>query len=553
MTTPHGLLQYSSGAFSDQVPADDSAEEHGVKDHAMLAPFTAAWQTAISPPLVIERSEGCYVYDVNGTKYLDALAGLLSTALGGSEPRLVKAATEQLNKLPFYHSFWNHTTRPSLDLAKELISMFTAREMGKVFFTNSGSEANDSQVKIVWYYNNALGRPKKKNIISRTQSILICQDVLFCTQTALTTGASISLIQAVVKKYDILFIVDEALSSAYAPIGAILVSPEISDVIHSHSNKLGTFAHGFTYSGHPVSCAVALEALKIYRERDIPGHVTHVAQRFQEGIKAFAAGSPIVGETRGVGLLIATEFTDNKSPYELFPFEWGVGEIFGQECKKRGMMVKVLGNLIAMSPPLIITREEIDKIQAVVKKYDILFIVDEALSSAYAPIGAILVSPEISDVIHSHSNKLGTFAHGFTYSGHPVSCAVALEALKIYRERDIPGHVTHVAQRFQEGIKAFAAGSPIVGETRGVGLLIATEFTDNKSPYELFPFEWGVGEIFGQECKKRGMMVKVLGNLIAMSPPLIITREEIDKLVSIYGEALKATEERVAELKSKKN
>ncbi|CAD6266231.1 unnamed protein product [Miscanthus lutarioriparius] len=221
-----------------------------------------------------------------------------------------------------------------------------------------------------------------------------------------------------------------------------------------------------------------------------------------------------------------------------------------------------------------------EKIQAVVKKHGILFVVDEvitgfgrlgtmfgsdlynikpdlvslakALSSAYAPIGAIIVSREISDVIHSHINKLGIFAHGYTYSGHPVSCAVALEALKIYRERDIPGHVAHVSQRFQKGIKAFAPGSPIVGETRGVGLLIATEFTDNKSPNELFPFEWGVGEIFGAECKKHGMIVKVLGNLIVMSPPLIISHEEIDELVGIYVEALKATEERVAELKSKK-
>uniref|UniRef100_A0A0D9YL98 Uncharacterized protein n=1 Tax=Oryza glumipatula TaxID=40148 RepID=A0A0D9YL98_9ORYZ len=439
MTTPHGLLQYSSGAFSDQVPADDSAEEHGVKDHAMLAPFTAAWQTAISPPLVIERSEGCYVYDVNGTKYLDALAGLLSTALGGSEPRLVKAAMEQLNKLPFYHSFWNHTTRPSLDLAKELISMFTAREMGKVFFTNSGSEANDSQ--------------------------------------------------------------DFDLPGRF--------------VLHTDCPHYWRFhLPGETEEEFATRLADNLENL--------------ILKEGPETIAAFIA-EPVIG-AGGVILPPNTYF---------------------------------------------------EKIQAVVKKYDILFIVDEvitgfgrlgtmfgsdlynikpdlvslakALSSAYAPIGAILVSPEISDVIHSHSNKLGTFAHGFTYSGHPVSCAVALEALKIYRERDIPGHVTHVAQRFQEGIKAFAAGSPIVGETRGVGLLIATEFTDNKSPYELFPFEWGVGEIFGQECKKRGMMVKVLGNLIAMSPPLIITREEIDKLVSIYGEALKATEERVAELKSKKN
>ncbi|ONM52378.1 Gamma-aminobutyrate transaminase 1, mitochondrial [Zea mays] len=94
--------------------------------------------------------QGSYVYDINGNKYLDSLAGLWCTALGGSEPRLVKAATEQLNKLPFYHSFWNRTTKPSLDLAQEILSMFTAREMGKVFFTNSGSEANDSQVSLFY-------------------------------------------------------------------------------------------------------------------------------------------------------------------------------------------------------------------------------------------------------------------------------------------------------------------------------------------------------------------------------------------------------------------
>ncbi|KQK06911.1 hypothetical protein BRADI_2g31220v3 [Brachypodium distachyon] len=89
--------------------------------------------------------KGAYAYDINGKKYIDALAGLWCTALGGNEPRLVKAATDQLNKLSFYHSFWNRTTKPSLDLANDILNMFTAREMGKVFFTNSGSEANDSQ------------------------------------------------------------------------------------------------------------------------------------------------------------------------------------------------------------------------------------------------------------------------------------------------------------------------------------------------------------------------------------------------------------------------
>jgi len=176
----------------------------------------------------------------------------------------------------------------------------------------------------------------------------------------------------------------------------------------------------------------------------------------------------------------------------------------------------------------------------------------KALSSAYVPIGATLVSPEIADVVDSQSNKLGAFSHGFTYSGHPVACAVAIEALKIYRERNIPDHVKQIAPRFQEGTKAFS-GSPIVGEIRGVGLILGTEFADNKSRDSPFPAEWGVGAIFGQECQKRGMLVRVAGDSIMMSPPLTMTAGEVDELVSIYGEAMKATEGRVAELKSKKN
>jgi 4-aminobutyrate--pyruvate transaminase len=106
----------------------------GFKGHDMLAPFTPGWHTTDKHPLIIEKSEGSYVYDINGKKYLDALAGLWCTALGGSEQRLIDAATAQLKKLPFYHSFWNRTTKPSLDLAKELLEFFTARKMAKAFF-----------------------------------------------------------------------------------------------------------------------------------------------------------------------------------------------------------------------------------------------------------------------------------------------------------------------------------------------------------------------------------------------------------------------------------
>ncbi|XP_065037300.1 probable gamma-aminobutyrate transaminase 3, mitochondrial [Musa acuminata AAA Group] len=459
----------------------ESTEERGFKGHDMLAPFTAGWQTTDLHPLVIDKSEGSYVYDINGKKYIDALAGLWCTALGGNEPRLVAAATAQLNKLPFYHSFWNRTTKPSLDLAKEILEIFTARKMGKVFFTNSGSEANDSQVKLVWYYNNALGRPNKKKFIARSKSY----------HGSTLISASLSGLPALHQKFDL-----------PAPF-----------VLHTDCPHYWRFhLPGETEEEFSTRLANNLENL--------------ILKEGPDTIAAFIA-EPVMGA----------------------------------------------GGVIP--PP----KTYFEKIQAVVKKYDILFIADEvitafgrlgtmfgcdkykiqpdlvsiakALSSAYMPIGATLVSPEIVDVIHSQSNKLGSFSHGFTYSGHPVSCAVALEALKIYKEREIPSHVSAISPKFQEGIRTFS-GSPIIGEIRGTGLILGTEFSDNKSPNDPFPPEWGVGAIFGSECEKRGMLIRVAGDNTMMSPPLVMTPDEVDELVSIYGDALRSTEEKVAELKSKR-
>ncbi|CAL0334235.1 unnamed protein product [Lupinus luteus] len=451
------------------------------RSHDMLAPFTAGWQITDVNPLVIDKSEGSYVYDINGKKYLDSLAGLWCTSLGGSEPRLVEAATKQLKKLPFYHSFWNRTTEPSLVLAKDLIETFTARKMAKAFFVNSGSEANDTQVKLAWYYNNALGRPNKKKFIARVTSY----------HGSTLTSASLTGLPTLHHKFDL-----------PAPF-----------VLHTDC------PHYWRYH--------------------LPGETeeefsTRLANNLEE--------------------LILKEGPDTIAAFIAEP---------------------VMGAGGVIPPP----STYFEKIQAVVKKYDILFIADEvicgfgrlgtmfgcdkynikpdlvslakALSSGYLPIGAVLVSPEVSEVIHSQSNELGSFFHGFTYSGHPVSCAVTIETLKIYKERNIVDKVNKISPKFQDGLKAFS-DSPIIGEIRGTGLILATEFADNKSPNNPFPPEWGVGAYFGAECEKRGMLVRVSGDIIMMSPPFIISPEEVDELISIYGEALKATEERVKEFKSQR-
>ncbi|KAK7258110.1 hypothetical protein RIF29_32562 [Crotalaria pallida] len=473
------LCTRSYNAAEPSLASADAKNSERFRSHDMLAPFTAGWQTTDVNPVVIDKSEGSYVYDIHGRKYLDSLAGLWCTALGGNEPRLVEAATAQLKKLPFYHSFWNRTTKPSLDLAKELLQTFTARKMAKAFFVNSGSEANDTQVKLVWYYNNALGRPNKKKFIARHKSY----------HGSTLIAASLSGLPALHQKFDL-----------PAPF-----------VLHTDC------PHYWRYH--------------------LPGETeeefsTRLAKNLEE--------------------LILKEGPDTIAAFIAEP---------------------VMGAGGVIPPPA----TYFEKIQAVVKKYDILFIADEvicafgrlgtmygcdkygikpdlvslakALSSAYMPIGAVLVSPEVSEVIHSQSNKLGSFSHGFTYSGHPVSCAVAIESLKIYKERNMVDKVKNISPKFQDGLKAFS-DSPIIGEIRGTGLILGTEFVDNKSPNDPFPPEWGIGAYFGAQCEKHGMLVRVAGDNIMMSPPFIISPEEIDEIISIYGKALKATEARVQELKS---
>uniref|UniRef100_A0A803KWX3 Uncharacterized protein n=1 Tax=Chenopodium quinoa TaxID=63459 RepID=A0A803KWX3_CHEQI len=359
------LARYTS---SDASLDSTTESKKSFKGHDMLAPFTAGCQSTDTHPLVIDKSEGCYVYDIEGNKYLDSLAGLWCTALGGNESRLVSAATSQLNKLPFYHSFWNRTTKVSLDLAEELVEMFTARKMAKAFFVNSGSEANDTQVKLVWYYNNALGRPEKKKFIARSKSY----------HGSTLIAASLSGLPALHQQFDL-----------PAPF-----------VLHTDCPHYWRYhLPGETEEEFATRLANNLENL--------------ILKEGPETIAAFIA-EPVMG-AGGVIPPPATYF---------------------------------------------------DKVQPILKKYDILFIADEvicafgrlgemfgsdkynlkpdlvsmakALSSAYMPIGAILVSPEISEVINTQSSKLGSFSHGFTYSGHPVSCAVALEALKLYKY-DLPG------------------------------------------------------------------------------------------------------------------
>ncbi len=232
----------------------------------------------------------------------------------------------------------------------------------------------------------------------------------------------------------------------------------------------------------------------------------------------------------------------------------------------------VLGAGGVIPPP----RTYFDKLQRLLKTHEILFIADEvicgfgrtgnmfgsqtynlvpdmmtvakALSSAYLPIGGVLISDEIYRAVVEGSSQVGTFGTGFTYSGHPVPAAVALETLKIYRERDTVGHVGHVSNRFLRRLNGFA-DHPLVGETRGVGLIGAVELVRDKSTRENFDPAHKIGAWIMNRALEHGLIVRALVNdTIAFCPPLIITEAQIDDMFDRFATTLDEAVEMVAAL-----
>jgi 4-aminobutyrate---pyruvate transaminase len=434
-----------------------------------LHPYTNLKTHEDVGPLVIERGEGVHVFDDSGKAYIEGMAGLWCTSLGFGEERLVEAATRQLRKLPFYHAFTHKAHDPGIDLAEALIKIAPV-PMSKVFFTNSGSEANDTVVKLVWYYNNALGRPHKKKIIARQKGY----------HGVTVASASLTGLPHLHRDFDL-------------PIAGILHT----DCPHFY--RYGE--EGETEEDFATRLADQLEQL--------------ILAEGPETIAAFIA-EPVMG-AGGVIVPPATYF---------------------------------------------------DKIQPVLKRYDIMFIADEvicgfgrtgsmfgtqtynlqpdiitvakALSSAYLPIAAVMISEPIYQAMVRQSEKIGTFGHGYTYSGHPVSAAVALETLKIYEERDIVSHVRTVAPHLQDGLRRFR-NHPLVGEVRGIGLIAGVEIVANKATKAPFDPKLGIGGHVARFAQEHGLIVRAMGDSIGFSPPLIITSAELDDLTARFGKALDDT------------
>lgn len=435
--------------------------EQADKDH-VLHPFTVLKDYAegkTGDPRIVTGGKGIHIQDQNGNDIIDAFAGLYCMNIGYGRDEVAEAIYKQAKQLAYCHTYAQQSNEPLIRLSERVCKMAPGN-MERVFYGMSGSDANETQAKLVWYYHNVIGKPEKKKIIARERGYhgssvisgsmtglpiyhtlfdqptkpilhtgsphyywnckegesekefskrraLELEDLIlaegpdtiggFIGEPALGTGGITpppegywEEIQKVLKKYDILLIADEVvtgfgrtgemfgsvkygiepdlitvakgLTSAYIPLSGAIVSKKVSDVLKQGSDKAGMFPHGYTYTGHPVAAAAANAVLDIVEKEDLPGNARDTGGYFQKRLRETFADSPLVGEVRGVGLMGALEFVADRDSKARFEPSLKVGARVSNAALAEGMIARAMphGDILGFSPPLVITKEEVD-------------------------------------------------------------------------------------------------------------------------------------------------------------------------------------------------
>jgi 4-aminobutyrate--pyruvate transaminase len=435
----------------------------------LIHPYTNQATIRDTGPLVFERGKGVYIYDVDGKAYLEGMAGLWCTALGYDNEELVEAAASQMRRLPFSHLFTGKSHDPAIELAEKLKEIAPV-PISKVFFCNSGSEANDSQMKMVWYMNNALGRPNKKKIISRVKAY---------------HGVTIA-----------------AASLTGLPNNHLDFDLPIARVLHTscpHHYRFGK--DGETEEEFATRCAEELEEM-ILREGP-------------DTVAAFIA-EPVMG-AGGVIVPPKTYFPkimEVCAKYDIFMIDDEVICGFGRLGTPFGCTT------LGYKP---------DSIS-----------VAKALSSAYLPIAGVMIPENMYQALIIESKKIGTFGHGFTYSGHPVAAAVAVKTLEIYKRDKIFEAAAARAPQFQKRLMALG-DHPLIGEARGMGMVGGLELSADKRSKTPFDPKKLVGAQVVKHAQDEGLIVRPIGDTISICPPLVIKEAEIDELFDKLEVALNKT------------
>ncbi|WP_236841820.1 aminotransferase [Bosea sp. PAMC 26642] len=456
--------------MSNRIPNSASARDVMFHLHSQTNPQ----RHAEIGPLIMTHGEGVYVYDSNGKRYLEAMAGLWCTSLGFSDRRLKAAAAAAYDKFGFYHSFNHKTPDNTIDLTKQLAQISPIPDT-QVYFATSGSEATETMVKLAWVYHAAHGKPGKRKIIARARGFH----------------------------------------------GSTIVAASMCGLPRMH-REYGLPLPGFLHTHCPDAYRNALQG---------------------ESEEAFVARLAADLET-----MILEEDPDTIAGFIAEPVNAG-----------GGIIVPPNGYFAA--------------IETVMRRHDILVLADEAvcgfgrtgnwfgcqtvgmtpdmmalakgITSSYFPMSAVLLGRPIQEAL-AEINKGGElFGHGFTNSGHPVGAAIALEALAIYHEMDVVTHVRTMGERLRAGLGRIAATSGIVGQVRGVGLMIGVELVADPDTRHAFDPALKIGAMFDAQALENGLVIRAMGDTIGFCPPLIIAEAEIDETIDLFAKTLRQVEDRL--------
>src|SRR5262245_34152278 len=456
-----------------------TAELQALDRATLLHPFTPLRQFAsgqAGEPRIVSGGQGIRVQLADGKELIDAFAGIYCNHVGYGRREIADAIHAEALKLAYYHSFRGYSTEPAIRLAERVLAMAPGR-MQRIQFGLSGSDANETQLKIVWYYNNVLGHPQKKKIISRWRGY----------HGGTVMAGSLTGLEYHHRAFDL-------------PQGPVLHT--ITPHYYWHAEP------GVDEREFSRSCAAKLEGL--------------IRIEGAETIAAFIA-EPVIG-TGGI-----------------------------------------------IPPP----QGYWEEIQAVLKRHDILLIADEVvcgfgrlgtpfgchaysiepdlvtvgkgLTSGYQPLSGALVGEKVWDVLQQGSDKYGPFAHGYTFSAHPVCAAAALVNPDIIERERLTENAAEVGAYFLERLKNAFTGQPFVAEVRGAGLLAAIEFAQDPAQKQRFDADRKVGQQLAAACLEEGVIARSMphGDILGFAPPLITTKADADEIVQRVQRAVERVSRRL--------
>jgi putrescine---pyruvate transaminase len=447
-----------TSAHSDQLKADNA--------EFIWHPMAHPKAMRANKPDIIQRGEGCWIWDIDGHKMLDGVAGLWSSNLGHSNRRVRDAIVAQLDELPFFNTFRGTTHPRAIELSRALVELMAPDGVKAVMFSNGGSDAVEGALKLARQFWKLKGQSDRTKFISLRQGY---HGVHF-------GGASVN--------------GNTNFRRAYEPL--------LPGCFHVDTPWL--YRNPYTQDPQELAalCAQLLEREIVFQGPDT--------------VAAFIA-EPI----QGAGGVIVP-------PASYWP-------LIRQVCDKYGVLLVADEVVTGFGRTGHMFGTRLWGVKAD------LWCLAKGISSGYVPLGATAIGERVAQAFTDDTTGTGQITHGYTYSAHPVAAAAAVETLRILQEDNIPAHVAVVGARMQQRLRALETRHSFVGDVRGEGLMLCVEMVQDKATRTTLPKSSDIASRVARAAYERGLMVRISGPNLILSPPLIISEQEVDTLCSVLEDA----------------